>query len=68
MTEPSVSFAGNLTDQPDLRYTESGIARAMFRAGPRRSLVMRPMSGSLRTTRRPRPEQKQGIPLRGRVV
>ena len=31
MTEASVSFAGNLTDQPELRHTESGIARAMFR-------------------------------------
>ena len=31
MTEPSVSFAGNLTDQPEVRYTEGGIARAMFR-------------------------------------
>jgi single-strand DNA-binding protein len=31
MTEPSVSFAGNLTDDPELRYTEAGIARAMFR-------------------------------------
>jgi single stranded DNA-binding protein len=31
MTEPSVSFAGNLTDQPEVRYTDSGIARAMFR-------------------------------------
>src|SRR5919112_6366971 len=31
MTEPSVSFAGNLTDEPEVRYTESGIARAMFR-------------------------------------
>jgi single-strand DNA-binding protein len=31
MTEPSVSFAGNLTDQPEVRYTESGIARATFR-------------------------------------
>ena len=31
MTEPSVSFAGNLTDDPELRRTESGIARAMFR-------------------------------------
>jgi single-strand DNA-binding protein len=31
MTEASVSFAGNLTDQPEIRYTESGIARAMFR-------------------------------------
>jgi single-strand DNA-binding protein len=31
MTEASVSFAGNLTDQPELHYTHSGIARAMFR-------------------------------------
>jgi len=31
MTEASVSFAGNLTDDPELRHTESGIARAMFR-------------------------------------
>ena len=31
MTEASVSFAGNLTDEPQLRHTEGGIARAMFR-------------------------------------
>jgi single-strand DNA-binding protein len=31
MTEPSVSFAGNLTDDPEVRHTESGIARALFR-------------------------------------
>jgi single-strand DNA-binding protein len=31
MTEASVSFAGNLTDNPEVRYTESGIARAMLR-------------------------------------
>jgi single-strand DNA-binding protein len=31
MTEASVSFAGNLTDDPEVRHTESGIARAMFR-------------------------------------
>jgi single-strand DNA-binding protein len=30
MTEASVSFAGNLTDDPELRHTD-GIARAMFR-------------------------------------
>jgi single-stranded DNA-binding protein len=30
MTEPSVSFAGNLTDDPELRHTEAGIARARF--------------------------------------
>jgi hypothetical protein len=28
MTEVSVSFAGNLTDDPELRHTEIGIARA----------------------------------------
>jgi single-strand DNA-binding protein len=31
MTEASVSFAGNLTDDPEVRYTEAGIARARFR-------------------------------------
>jgi single-strand DNA-binding protein len=31
VTEPSVSFAGNLTDHPEVRYTEGGIARAVFR-------------------------------------
>ena len=31
MTEPSVSFAGNLTDDPEVHYTEGGIARARFR-------------------------------------
>jgi single-stranded DNA-binding protein len=30
MTEAAVSLADNLTDQPELRHTESGIARAMF--------------------------------------
>jgi single-stranded DNA-binding protein len=32
MTEASVSFAGNLTDDPELRHTKAGIARAMFRS------------------------------------
>src|SRR5215207_8718484 len=31
MTEAAVSFAGNLTDDPEVHYTESGIARAVFR-------------------------------------
>jgi single-strand DNA-binding protein len=31
MTEAAVSFAGNLTDQPEVRYSDSGIARATFR-------------------------------------
>jgi single-strand DNA-binding protein len=31
MTEASVSFAGNLSDDPEVRYTQSGIARAIFR-------------------------------------
>ena len=31
MPEAGVSFAGNLTDDPEVRYTEGGIARAMFR-------------------------------------
>jgi single-strand DNA-binding protein len=36
MTEAGVSFAGNLTDDPELRHTEGGIARAMFRVSGRR--------------------------------
>ena len=38
MTEASVSFAGNLTEDPELRHAEGGIARARFRvavSGPR---------------------------------
>jgi single-strand DNA-binding protein len=31
MPEASVSFAGNLTDQPEVRHTEGGITRATFR-------------------------------------
>jgi single-stranded DNA-binding protein len=31
MTEASVSFAGNLTDDPEVRYTQDGIARTVFR-------------------------------------
>jgi len=31
MTEAAVSFAGNLTDLPEVRYTEGGIARTVFR-------------------------------------
>jgi single-strand DNA-binding protein len=31
MTEAAVNFAGNLTDHPELRHTEAGIARAMLR-------------------------------------
>ena len=31
MTEAAVSFAGNLTDDPEVRYTEGGTARALFR-------------------------------------
>jgi single-strand DNA-binding protein len=31
MPEASVSFAGNLTDDPQARYTEGGTARAMLR-------------------------------------
>jgi single-strand DNA-binding protein len=31
MTEANVSFAGNLTEDPEVRYTDSGIPRATFR-------------------------------------
>jgi single-strand DNA-binding protein len=31
MPDAQVSFAGNLTDDPEVRHTEGGIARATFR-------------------------------------
>jgi single-strand DNA-binding protein len=31
MTEAAVSLVGNLTEEPEVRYTEGGIARATFR-------------------------------------
>jgi single-stranded DNA-binding protein len=31
MTEAAVGFVGNLIEDPEIRYTEGGIARAMFR-------------------------------------
>jgi single-strand DNA-binding protein len=31
MTDASVSFAGNLTDTPEVRHSEGGITRATFR-------------------------------------
>jgi single-strand DNA-binding protein len=31
MPDASVSFAGNITDQPEVRHTDSGVARATFR-------------------------------------
>ena len=31
MPDAQVSFAGNLTDQPEVRYTDGGIARATLR-------------------------------------
>ena len=33
MTETSVSFAGNLTDDPEVRHTHDGIARDMVGSG-----------------------------------
>ena len=35
MTEASISFAGDLTDDPQLQPAERVIARAMFRVGVR---------------------------------
>ena len=31
MPDTTTSIVGNLTDNPEVRYTEAGIARAMFR-------------------------------------
>jgi single-strand DNA-binding protein len=59
MTEAAVSFAGNLTDQPKVRYTEGGIAGAMFRvavsAAGSRSRRSSPLSsGATRPSTQPR--------------
>jgi single-strand DNA-binding protein len=69
MTEAAVSFAGNLTDQPEVRYTESGIARTIFRV----AVVVGGAGGVVlhrdrlaRPGRACRPIAKQGQP--GRVV
>jgi single-stranded DNA-binding protein len=31
MPDTTTAIAGNLTDDPEVRYTNSGVARAMFR-------------------------------------
>jgi single-stranded DNA-binding protein len=31
MAEAAVGFAGNLTDDPELRHTKAGVARATWR-------------------------------------
>jgi single-strand DNA-binding protein len=31
MPDPTTAIVGNLTDDPEVRYTQDGIARAMFR-------------------------------------
>jgi single-stranded DNA-binding protein len=58
MTEAAISFAGNLTDDPKLRHTEGGIARAMFRwrcraAGSRSRPSSPSSSGATRPSMRP---------------
>jgi single-stranded DNA-binding protein len=63
MTEASVSFAGNLTDQPEVRYTESGIARATFRVAisgqrTRRRRSSPSWSGATRPSTPRNPSQK----------
>jgi single-stranded DNA-binding protein len=40
MTEAAVSFAGNLTDDPEVRYTEGGIVRRRS-GGPSRPAARR---------------------------
>jgi single-stranded DNA-binding protein len=47
MTEAAVSFAGNLTDDPEVRYTEAGIARTMFRVAVSGRRVGAGMEGGL---------------------
>jgi hypothetical protein len=64
MTEGAVSFAGNLTDDPEVRYTERGIARAVFWVAVS---GRREQEASLTASRRP-PRAGPGpgrIPARG---
>ena len=56
MTEAAVSFAGNLTDDPEVRYNDSGIARAMFRvaaSGRREPSFFTVACGATRPSMRP---------------
>jgi Single-strand binding protein family len=79
MTEAAVSFAGNLTDDPEVRSTEGGIARAMLRVAVsnRReqepsffTVVVRPSTPRSRSRRQPRgshgPALAVGMDGRGR--
>jgi single-stranded DNA-binding protein len=52
MTEAAVSFAGNLTDQPELRHTEAGSARSAV------EVVAEELGASLRWRRQPRPGRR----------
>jgi hypothetical protein len=70
MTEAAVSFAGNLTDDPELRHTDGGIARATFgvavsgQAGADSVVLHRHRVA--RPGRACRPVPGQGQPGRGR--
>jgi hypothetical protein len=54
MTEASVSFAGNLTDDPEVRSTEGGIARARFRVAVSGRREQEPSSFTVILLARPR--------------
>ena len=54
MTEPSVSFAGNLTDDPEVRYTHDGIARAMVGFGSYLDLCSDSVGGGCLAVTQPR--------------
>jgi single-stranded DNA-binding protein len=73
MTEASVSFADNLTEDPEVRYTEARIARAMFRVavsgrGSRRRRSSPSSSGATRPSTPPSPSPRAaGVVVIGRL-
>jgi single-stranded DNA-binding protein len=58
MTDAAVSFAGNLTDDPELRHTDCGIAWARFR-------VASPWSRTRTLMAKPRLRSRKGCPPAG---
>jgi single-strand DNA-binding protein len=68
MTEPSVSFAGNLTDDPEVRHTESGLARAMVRVAVSGRRAQEPSFFTVLVWRDPAEHTAQSLSKGSRVV
>jgi single-strand DNA-binding protein len=68
MTEASVSFAGNLTDDPELRHPEGGIARATFRVAVSRGRDSEPSFFTVVVWRDQAEHAAESLPKGNRVV